>query len=53
VLRLSAEQDSELVDRVEIGRLQFGEQAPARFANLVNAIRGGIVRPWMVVAGAP
>ena len=49
---LSAQQDSEMADRVEIGRLQFGDQAQARFANLTNAIRDGVVRPWMLVAEA-
>jgi SAM-dependent methyltransferase len=52
VVALSDQPDSELADRVEIGRLQFGDQAGARFSNLTNAIRDRVVRPWMVVASA-
>lgn len=53
VVGLSEEPDGEPQDRVEIGRLQFGDQAQARFGNLVQAIRAGVVRPRMVVAAAP
>jgi SAM-dependent methyltransferase len=52
VVRLADQQDPELNDRVEIGRLQFGDQAVVRFQNLVRAVRDGVVQPRMVVATA-
>jgi SAM-dependent methyltransferase len=52
IVRLSEQQDSEFEERIEVGRLQFGDQAGARFGNLVRAIRAGVVQPRMVVASA-
>jgi SAM-dependent methyltransferase len=50
VVSLADQPDSEAADRLEIGRLQFGDRAAVRFGNLTNAIRDRVVRPWMVVA---
>jgi SAM-dependent methyltransferase len=52
VVRLAEQPDSEMEERVEIGRLQFGDEAPVRFANLLTAIREGVLQPRMFVATA-
>jgi SAM-dependent methyltransferase len=49
VVRLAEQQDSDLTGRIEIGRLQYGDEAPVRFGNLVRAIREGLVQPRMFV----
>ena len=52
VVRLAEQQESDMSGRVEIGRLQYGDQAPVRFSNLLKAIREGVVVPTLVVARA-
>jgi SAM-dependent methyltransferase len=52
VLRLAEQQDSDLTGRVEISRLQYGDESPTRFGNLVRAFREGVVQPRLYVATA-
>ena len=52
VVRLADHADSDQAGRVEIARLQFGEQGMVRFANLLRAIRDGVVQPRLFVTTA-
>ena len=52
VVQLAEQQDSDLEARVAMGRLQYGDEAPVRFGNLMAAVRGGVLQPRMFVATA-
>ena len=52
VVQLAEQQDSDMAARVAMGRLQYGDEAPVRFSNLLRAVRGGVVQPRMFVATA-
>ena len=52
VVSLSDQPESDLTGRVEIGRVQYGDEAPVRFGNLLRAVREGVVQPRLFVATA-